>query len=192
MMRRGLELIVAESTVEKELVKSIILQHHSYVKSSVSVGRRIDWLIYLDGVVVGMIGIGSATYPPSKDMLTYLGIGKKEYRDIFNKIANNWRFCLAISKKNFGTQVLKELRHQAVVEWKNKYGDTLLWLMTFVGGGNNGAVYKADNWTLVGQTAGLPPHKSSSMKWHSKEELSKLFVKPTGQDRKLIFVKRVE
>tara|TARA_Y100000310_G_scaffold253006_1_gene259800 strand:+ start:276 stop:854 length:579 start_codon:yes stop_codon:yes gene_type:complete len=190
-MWQGLELTTAKSTAEKELVKSLISQHHSYVKSSVSVGRRIDWLVYLEGLAVGMIGIGSATYPPSKDILNYLELDKKGYREIFNKIANNWRFCLVISKPNLGTQVLKRLRSQAVVEWQNKYGDSLLWLMTFVGGGNNGAVYKADNWTLVGQTAGLPTHKSSSMKWHNKEQLSQLFVKPTGENKKLIFVKRL-
>ena len=190
-MWNGIELILAKTNTEKELVKAIIKQHHSYVKSSVSVGRRIDWLVYLEGLAVGMIGIGSATYPPSKDILNYLELDKKDYRGIFNNIANNWRFCLAISKPNLGTQVLKRFRSQAVIEWQKKYGDSLLWLMTFVGGGNDGAVYKADNWTLIGQTAGLPIHKSSSMKWHSKEQLSKLFVKPTGENRKLIFAKYV-
>ena len=182
---------MVNSAIEKNLVKSLISQHHSYVKSNVSVGRRIDWLVRLDGLVVGMIGLGSATYPPPKDLLVFLKLNKDSYRDIFNQIANNWRFCLAVSKPNLGTQVLKELRHQSYTCWQDKYGDKLLWLVTFVGGGNNGAVYKADNWLLVGETSGLPPHKSSSMKWHDKEQLLKLFVKPTGENRKLIFVKKL-
>jgi hypothetical protein len=61
--------------------------------------------------------------------------------------------------------------------------------MTFVGGGHNGAVYKADNWKVIGQTSGLPPHKSSSMKWNNKEQLKELFVKPTGENRKIILIK---
>jgi len=65
----------------------------------------------------------------------------------------------------------------------------LVHLFTFVGGGNSGAVYKADNWELIGKTAGLPKHKSSSMKWNTKKQLKELFVKPTGENRKLIFVK---
>jgi hypothetical protein len=64
--------------------------------------------------------------------------------------------------------------------------------MTFVGGGHNGAVYKADNWIIIGQTSGLPKHKSSSMKWNNKEELKKLFVKPTGENKKIILIKRVK
>jgi hypothetical protein len=63
--------------------------------------------------------------------------------------------------------------------------------MTVVGANKNGAVYKADNWKEIGQTAGLPPHKSSSMKWDSKEGLKEKFVKPTGENRKIILIKRV-
>ena len=42
---------------------------------------------------------------------------------------------------------------------------------------------------MVGETAGLPEHKSSSMKWNNNEELKELFVKPTGENKKLIFYK---
>ena len=92
---------------------------------------------------------------------------------------------------NAGTQILKQVRNLAPDAWKEKYGDDLKYLITFVGGGNNGAVYKADNWDMVGETAGLPKHKSSSMKWNTKEQLKKLFVKPTGEDKKLIFMRRL-
>jgi len=68
----------------------------------------------------------------------------------------------------------------------------LKYLITFVGGGNNGAVYKADNWEHIGYTAGLPEHKSSSMRWDSSESLKKKFVKPTGENRKMIFFKELK
>ena len=87
---------------------------------------------------------------------------------------------------------LKELRRQAPLHWKQKYNDELKYLITFVAGGNNGAVYKADNWKMIGVTAGLPKHKSLSMKWHNKEELKKLYVKPTGENKKLIFIKEIK
>ena len=44
---------------------------------------------------------------------------------------------------------------------------------------------------MIGQTAGLPKHKSVSMKWHSSEELKELYVKPTGENKKLIFIKKI-
>tara|TARA_B100000287_G_C20347031_1_gene668179 strand:+ start:105 stop:680 length:576 start_codon:yes stop_codon:yes gene_type:complete len=190
-----IKLEIVESDTQKNIVKRIINKYHSYVPSFKSVGRRIDWLIYDDDTfpleAVGMIGIGSSVYPPPKAMLEYMGLSKLEYKDVFNTVSNNWRFCMKKSIKNGGTQILKQVRQLAPQVWKEKYGDDLKYLITFVGGGNNGAVYKADNWEMIGETAGLPKHKSSSMKWNSKEELKELFVKPTGEDKKMIFIRRL-
>jgi hypothetical protein len=92
---------------------------------------------------------------------------------------------------NLGTRILKELRHHAPIEWAKKYNNELKHIITFVGANKNGAVYKADNWQEIGYTSGLPPHKSSSMKWNNKEELKEKFVKPTGENKKIILVKKV-
>ena len=188
------ELRLIETAEQRNTAKQIVENHHSYVPTYASVGRRIDWLIYVDGKLSGMIGIGSATYPPCKDLLRYLGISKKDYADRFNTIANNWRFCFSSDCPNVGTKVLKELRKTAKIEWNKKYGDNLEYLMTFVGGGHNGAVYRADNWTEIGKTAGLPSHKSVSMKWDSSigtGTLKEKFVKPTGENSKTIFIKKL-
>lgn len=174
------------------IARRIVENYHSYVPTWDSVGRRIDWVIMLDKEIVGVIGIGSATYPPCKDILTRLGVSKEEYKGIFNNIANNWRFCLIKSVPNLGTMVLKKVREIAPYAWKEKYGDDLKYLITFVGGGKNGAVYKADNWEMIGYTSGLPEHSSVSMKWDSGEELKRKFVKPTGEDRKMIFFKTLK
>ena len=183
-------LLVCNKTM-RDIAQHIVEHHHSYVPTFKSVGRRIDWLIEIDGKIVGMIGIGSSTYPPCKDILNYLSMSKSEYKEMFNNIANNWRFCMRENIKNAGTQILKQLRINAPIEWKNKYGDDLKYLITFVGGGHNGAVYKADNWECIGSTSGLPQHKSVSMKWDNKDAIKDKFVKPNGENKKLIFIKRV-
>jgi hypothetical protein len=190
-----IELVQVKTPEQKLLVKNIIENNHSYVPTNSSVGRRIDWLIYHqeeDMVLpecIGMIGLGSSVYPPPKDILRHLGMSKQEYKVAFNSIANNWRFCFSKRIKNAGTQVLKQLRQKAPGAWKEKYGDDLRCIITFVGAGKNGAVYLADNWKQIGETAGLPAHKSSSMKWHTGEELKELFVKPTGENKKIILIK---
>lgn len=97
------------------------------------------------------------------------------------------------SIKNAGTQILKQLRKQAPIEWKKKYGDELTHIITFVAGGNNGAVYKADNWKQIGKTAGLSKdRKSFSVKWNSAEYLKETFLPPTGENKKLIFITRLK
>lgn len=180
---------------QKKIVKDIIENYHSYVPSNASVGRRIDWLIYesndFPAIPIGMIGLGSSVYPPPKDILTRMNVSKNEYRQIFNSIANNWRFCMVRSIPNAGTQILKELRSLAPIAWKRKYGDDLKVLITFVAGGNNGAVYLADNWEVIGKTSGLPKHSSSSMKWDNSEQLKEKFVKPTGENQKIILYKDI-
>lgn len=180
---------------QKDAVREIIENYHSYVPTSDSVGRRIDWLIYEEdgfGVrPVGMIGLGSSVYPPPKDILIEMGVSMEQYRSIFNSIANNWRFCMIKSIPNAGTQILRQLRTIAPAVWKQKYGDELKILITFVAGGNNGAVYLADNWKIIGKTAGLPEHKSSSMKWDNADQLKEKFVKPTGENQKLILYKDI-
>ena len=99
---------------------------------------------------------------------------------------------MTVSIKNAGTQILKQLRQRAPIEWKNKYGDDLTHIITFVAGGNNGAVYKADNWEFIGKTAGLAKERESfSVKWSSAEHLAKTFIPPTGENKKLIFIKKL-
>lgn len=188
----SLELVLIENEAYNEIAKSMVIEHHSYVPTFDSVGRRIDWLIKYNGEFVGMVGIGSSTYPPCKDMLEYLNLTKKDYRSIFNNFANNWRFCLIIKERNLGSQVLKLLRREAPKEWYRKYGDELKYIITFVGNGHDGAVYKSDNWTEIGTTVGLPPHKSVSMKWDDSDALKEKFVKPTGENIKKIFIKEVK
>jgi hypothetical protein len=191
--KNGIFLTLINSKVERDIAKNIVEKYHSYVPTFNSVGRRIDWLINYESKIIGMIGIGSSTYPPCKDILNHLNVNKSEYKEIFNNISNNWRFCLKESPiRNTGTISLKLMRDSAKVEWKEKYGDDLKYMITFVGGGNVGSVYLADNWKIIGKTAGLPKHKSISMKWNSNEELKKLFVKPDGKDRKLIFFKEIQ
>ena len=187
-----IKLVVSEDKQSKDFIKETIINYHSYVPSTSSVGRRIDWVVFNDDKPVGMIGIGSSVYPPPKDILRHIGLSIKEYKEVFNTFANNWRFCMRESIKNAGTQILKELRKQAPIYWKQKYGNDLSYLITFVAGGNNGAVYKADNWSLIGETAGLPKHKSVSMKWDTNESLKEKYVKTTCENKKLILFKKIE
>ena len=188
--------------VQRGMIKNVIKKHHSYVPTADYPGRRIDWLIYdvideetwpFKRELLGMIGIGSCFYPPPKDILRYVGMSKDEYKNNFNQFANNWRFCFIKSVKNAGTQVLKQVRLQGPVDWKKKYGDELKYIITLVAGGNNGAVYKADNWKEIGKTAGLPKErKSISLKWDSQKKINERFVKPTGENKKLIFITRLK
>ena len=86
-------LEIVKTDIQKKIVKDIIENYHSYVPTSNSVGRRIDWLIYDDDTfplqAVGMIGIGSSVYPPPKDMLEFIGLSKSENISWCNPLSLN-------------------------------------------------------------------------------------------------------
>ena len=189
-----LELVTTKE--QKQTVKHIIENYHSYVPSASSVGRRIDWLVYEDdgfgAQPVGMIGIGSSVYPCPKDIMTKLNTNIHEYRSVlFNSIANNWRFCMIKQIPNGGTRILKMLREQAPIEWKRKYGDDLKAIITFVAGGNNGAVYLADNWEQIGMSSGIKMDHAYSTKWQTAEEKRHHKVVEGGVERKIILFKDI-
>ena len=74
---------------------------------------------------------------------------------LFNEIANNIVYCLAgVETPNAGSQFLARVRRDAVLQWKERYGDTLKAFQTFILPPRTGAMYKADNWTVIGETSG--------------------------------------
>ena len=109
---------------------------------------------------------------------------------MFNEVADNKRFCIKENPiPNFGSQILSRIRKRATTDWFNKYGNNLKGILTTIGDNKNGAVYLADNWKVIGKTAGLPKrNKSVSMKWNTKEEISERYIKPTGENKKLILI----
>lgn len=185
----GLSLLIAKSKEDKELANKIVEEHHSYVASSKTVGRCLKYLIYYNDRVVGTFWIGSGFKPTPKAILNFFDMKQSDFDGIFNEVADNKRFCMAEHIPNLGTQVLKAVRKRARQDWNEAYGNNLRAIVTTIGNGKRGSVYRADNWQVIGETAGLPTaRKSVSMKWNDAEEISQRFVKPTGENKKTILV----
>lgn len=139
------------------------LEH--YPKSKGIVGRSLNFLIYRYGEPIGIIGFSS---PP---------LGYRKFSEFFrinlslkenaNKILNNNVFRLVKSEPNLGTQILKLARKTVRKLYKEKYGDELIGLVTFVEPPRTGAVYKADNWTYLGMTQGVEVRRNTK-EWYKK------------------------
>ena len=166
------------NTEHTTIFRNIINTHHSYVKYKDVPQRRINYLIYRtsDGVAIGAIGISSCVLAIGvRDR--WIGWDKEIRLRNSNKVANNYRFCLIPDNgiKNVGTMSLKLLREEGAKRWKEKYGDDLIMLETFVqplidGSDNkrNGAVYLADNWVMVGETLGNSIKKAPVLLWQKE------------------------
>ena len=185
----SLKIRIALSETDKKIADQMVIQYHSYVASAKTVGRCLKYIISYNGRDVGTFWIGSGFKPTPKDILNYFGMSQSEYDRIFNEVADNKRFCMVEKIPNLGSQILKQIRNRAREDWRNRYGDNLRAIVTTIGSDKNGAVYLADNWKAIGETAGLPSdRKSVSMKWDNKESISQKYVKPTGEDKKKILI----
>jgi len=184
-----LNITIAESKQQKQLADAIVVKYHSYVASARTVGRCIKYLIYYDDELVGTFWLGSGFKPTPKAILNYFDKSQKEFDSMFNMIADNKRFCMIKHIPNLGSQILKVIRNRAKKDWYERYGDDLVAILTTIGDGKRGAVYLADNWKKIGETAGLPSdRKSVSMKWDDTDGIKEKFTKPTGENKKAILI----
>ena len=184
-----ISLSIAETPSDKKLADSIVIEYHSYVASARTVGRCLKYLIHYDNRIIGTFWIGSGFKPTPKAILNHFNMGQKDYDKIFNQVADNKRFCMSERIPNIGSQVLKQVRLRAAQDWMYRYNDKLLAIVTTIGPSHNGAVYLADNWKLIGETAGLPANRQSvSMKWDDTEGIKEKYVKPTGENKKKIMI----
>lgn len=84
------------------------------------------------------------------------------------KILNNNVFRIIYPEKNLGTKILKVARNLVRRDYRYKYGDELVGLVTFVEKPRTGAVYKADNWNCLGETQGITVRRRGS-DWTNKQ-----------------------
>lgn len=184
-----LDITVAETQQDRKLADKIVVDYHSYVASSRTVGRCLKYLIHWENRVVGTFWIGSGFKPTPRAILDYFQVGQGEFDAMFNTVADNKRYCMSERIPNLGSQILRAIRKRAARDWRDRYGDDLRAIVTTIGGGHSGSVYLADNWKLIGETSGLPSNRHSvSMKWDNKQKISERFVKPTGENRKRILI----
>jgi len=181
---------IAETNGDKNIANNIVIDFHSYVSSPRTVGRCIKYIISYNTKDVATFWLGSGFKPTPKAILNFFKVSQKEFDKMFNEVADNKRFCIKENPiPNFGSQILSRIRKRATTDWFNKYGNNLKGILTTIGDNKNGAVYLADNWKVIGKTAGLPKrNKSVSMKWNTKEEISERYIKPTGENKKLILI----
>ena len=147
--------------------RTLVETFHSYKPKFIQVGRVLTWLVEVDGKTVGAVSIASTLALFPLEFVRQCGIDMKMYdgRKVLksmdlNVIANVWRFVLTPdAPANTGSKALSLLAKLAPKAWKERYNDELVLLITFVGGGNTGTIYRAANWKFVCQT-----HPSKEMR----------------------------
>jgi len=131
------------------------IRDRHYIPNNGSVGQQIHYLCYLDGKPCGIISGGSAVFAV-KCRDEFFGLTRENKLAGLNSIINNTVFRLEANLLNLGSQILAMWRRQVAEDWKRMYGTSVHGFETFIIGNERmfGALYKADNWTYVGDTSG--------------------------------------
>lgn len=151
------QLVRLDTPQQREWARQFVHQHHSYIRWTDRPSRKLGWLLYEGGQLVGVFALASAWVMP-KAVSSWM-----EARGLaYNEVANNTVYCLDGAGKNAGTRFLRLLRADAASWWRSRYGDELRAMQTFILPPRTGALYKADNWEYLGPTAGMSLRSTAS------------------------------
>jgi len=144
-----------------KIFATLFLEH--YPQSKGIMGRSLEYIIWNNGEIIGIIGASS---PP----LNYKKFRKFFQVDNENNYLNNNVFRIIKSGKNQATKILKIFRYTIKRDYKERYNHYLMGLVTFVEPPRDGAIYRADNWTYLGMTEGKKVTRRGSLsEWVNKK-----------------------
>ncbi len=134
------------------------IRDRHYVANNGCHGQQIHFLIHYNNKVVGIISGASSVYAV-KERDAFFGIPKDKHikqKRYLPSIVNNVVFRLEFHEKNLATRVLSKFRRVVCELWFNLYGVKVIGFETFVVEEDfrKGCLYKADNWSFVGNTQG--------------------------------------
>jgi hypothetical protein len=158
-----IELILVDDETKKFNFEQIVKNYHTYKPNTKMVGRRIDWLIKINGNIVGAIGVGSSimSLKPRDD---FIGWNKEQRLKNLVKTCTNWRYCLT-EKTKYSSKILSLFIKEIRKEWKKKFNNNLVLIETLVEPPYDGTCYKASGWTYLGKTKGL------QFEWKNKDKI---------------------
>lgn len=158
-----IELVLVDSESKKFQFDQIVKTHHTYKPSVELIGRQINWLIKLNGEIIGAIGVGSSVMA-MKPRDDFIGWNKEQRLRNLTKTCTNWRYCLN-QKTKYSSKILSLFCREARKEWKKKYNENLVLIETLVEPPYKGISYKAAGFIEVGNTKGM------QFAWKNKKDV---------------------
>jgi hypothetical protein len=124
------------------------IRNRHYIPNNGTHGQQIHFLVHYLGKVVGVAERDRFFQIPSD--------AHAKQKLYLPAIINNVVFRLEYHEPNLGTKVLSKWRKVVSELWETIYGVSVIGFETFIieTDTRKGSMYKADNWTFVGQTKG--------------------------------------
>ncbi len=149
-------VLLGDDEAARARFDAAIVAHH-YLKSSQLVGERLRYVAHFDGQWVALLSWSAAAYH-LKDREDWFGWSNEQRRRRLALVANNSRFVIlpGVDCPNLATRVLALNTARLSADWEHAYGHPILAVESFVDSQLfRGTCYKAQGWTLLGQTRGF-------------------------------------
>jgi len=171
---------------EEETRFKALLDEHHYLGSLPKIGETIWYVAILQDQWIALLSFSSAALKcAARDC--WIGWNYRNQFDRLHLITNNSRFLILPEwhHPNVASRVLSLCRKRLAEDWQLKFSHPLLLVETFVDPTRfSGTIYKADNWTLAGETKGF---RRSGREYIQQEQSRKLiFLHPLQQNAQAI------
>ena len=135
-------------------------RNRHYIPNNGCHGQQLHYLVMVDGQHLGVISGASAVYGvKARDL--FFGIDHAKRKVQLNSIINNVVYRIEGAPRNVPSQALAMWRKRIAADWEFLYQVKVAGFETFVieadlddGRTRTGALYRADNWSMLGLTSG--------------------------------------
>lgn len=154
-----------------------LLQAHHYLGSLRKIGETLWYVATCRGEWVALLIFSAAALKlAARDQ--WIGWSYRQQYARLQLLANNTRFCVlpAFQLPNVASRTLALCERRLSRDWNDTYGHPIVLLETFVDGRRQGTLYRAANWTYIGQTRGF--RRIPGGYGAATQEPKKIFVHP--------------
>jgi hypothetical protein len=151
-----LDLKLLESDEDRARFEKMMVSHH-YLKSDRLVGEQLRYVAQVHGQWVALLSWSAAAYH-LKHREAWVGWNEAQRRRRLALVANNARFLIlpGVDCPNLASRALALNAARLSADWESAYGHRILAVESFVDSQLfRGTCYKAQGWSLLGETDGF-------------------------------------
>jgi hypothetical protein len=156
-----------------EAVFNSLIEHHHYLGYTQPVGAHLKYLVLAGERPVGALSFSSpARHLRPRDR--FLGWSDQAREQNVHRIAYNPRFLIPpwVEVPHLASHLLGAIARRLPADWKQAYGEQLLFLETFVDAERyRGTCYRAANWIVLGETTGRGHRAPNKKKTRARKQV---------------------
>jgi hypothetical protein len=153
----GVEIHLLLQPEPQERWNQLVREQH-YLHNAILVGEQLRYVVSYQGQWLALLGWSAAAWHLALRE-EWLQWSEDQRRSRLHLVAQNSRFLILADRiqfPNLGTRAMKLCLERLSEDWQAQHGHPILAVESFVDGQLfRGTIYKASNWTILGETSGF-------------------------------------